>query len=260
MSVGQRWKGVVVNGIADAGLRRDLEVQRLRTAAAVEVSPTLWSHLGDDGLIAPVVADIVDRWIGQPAAGRQPLTGPGGYTAGYVAAVESDPAGRPWWQLCDRDDGGRRTVADVTYANRVWTHHAAWLQLIRPTTTTEVPDPVPGGPAGELLVARLRAEATIDVSASVGPWLGNDPGQVAAVVADVVAGWLALPPAERAGLALTGPGRYTDRYIAGVLYANPGDDEYRTEFCPVTDGQPFDWDTYNRAVWAHHTAQLTGAR
>ncbi len=152
-------------------------------------------------------------------------------------------------------------MADESYLRRVWSHHAGWLQLIRPTTSTEVPDPLPGGPAGELVVERLRTEAAIEVAAEASDCLGRDVGKVAAVVADVVAGWLALPAAQRVGVALTGRGQFTERYLTGVLYEreDPDGEVYRAEFCPP-DGEPVDVDAYLRAVWAHHVDQLAGAR
>jgi hypothetical protein len=238
---------------------RKLAIQRLRTNVALQVSPYLWDNLGDDGLIAPVVDDIVDRWISLPAGpGRLPLIGPGGFAAAYLAAVEHNADGGPWWQFCQRDADGR-PVADDTYPRRVWTHHAQRLELIHPTTKTDMPDPLPSGPAGKLVVERLRTQAAIEVTAAVSDWLGRDVEKLAAVVGDVVAGWLALPAAQRLGMALTGRGQFVEQYVARVLYADPADDEYRTEFCPP-DGQPLDWDTYTLAVWTHHSAQLVGPR
>jgi hypothetical protein len=235
---------------------RACAVQRLRTAVALEVSPRLWEYFDEVGPIAVVVADIVDRWT-SGRADRMPLTGPGGFSAAYVAAVERDAAGRPWWQLCRRDTQGR-PVVDESYLKRVWTHHAGWLRRLHPAAPTVVPEPLPDGPAGELLVERLRTEAAIDVAAAVHDWLG-DPASISGVVADVVARWLTLPPAERATIALTGVDQFAQQYVAAVLYADPAEDEYRPEFCPP-EGQQLDWDAYARAVWAHHLRQLAGAQ
>jgi hypothetical protein len=187
-------------------------------------------------------------------------TGPDGFAAGYLAAVERDSAGRPWWQF-GRLGAGRRPVIDESYPKRVWTYHAGWLQHIRPTGVADVvvPDPLPDGVVGELVVERLRTEAAAEVAAAVHEWLGNDADQIGAVVAAVVAGWLALPQDQRAGVALTGVGQFAQRYVDGVLYADPADDVYWAEFCPPA-GQPLDWDAYARAVWASHLAALAGAR
>jgi hypothetical protein len=237
---------------------RELEVQRLRTAVAVEVSPRLWEYFDEVGPIAAVVEDIVDRWT--TSAGRQALTGSDGFTTAYLSAVERDAAGQPWWQVC-RLDAGRRPMADESYPKRVWTHHAGWLRRLFPAGgATTVPDPLPEGAAGELVVERLRTEATVEVVAAVHDWLGQDPARIGAVVADVVARWLALPADERAKVELTGQEQFTQRYVAKVLYADPVEDEYWPEFCPPADGESFDWDTYARAVWTDHVDQLAGVR
>jgi hypothetical protein len=123
----------------------------------------------------------------------------------------------------------------------------------------EVPDRLPDGPAGELVVERLRTEAAIDVAAAVHDWLGDNPARIGAVVADVVDQWLALPAGERATVALTGVDQFAQRYVAAVLYADPTDDELRPEFCP-SEGQSVDWDAYARAVWTHHLNQVAGVR
>jgi hypothetical protein len=235
---------------------RACAVQRLRTQVAVEVSPRLWEYFDEVAPIAVVVADIVDRWR-SGVADRMRLTGSGGFAAAYVAAVERDAAGRPWAQLCRRD--AQRLVVDESYLKRVWTHHAGWLQRLHPFTPAVVPDPLPAGPVGELVVERLRTEAAIDVAAAVHAWLGDDPAKVGAVVADVVARWLALPATERATVALTGVEQFAQQYVAGVLYADPAEDAYRPEFCPP-EGQALDWDAYARAVWTHHLDQVVGVR
>jgi hypothetical protein len=236
---------------------QELQTQRLRTAVAVEVSPRLWEYFDEVHPIAVVVDDIVDRWItGTPD--QIPLIGPSGFTTAYLAAVEEDAAGRPWWQMC-RLGAARRPVADETYAKRVWTYHAGWLRRLHPADAVSVPDPLPEGLAGELITERLCTEAAIDVAAAVYEWLGNDPARIGAVAADVVVRWLALPATERAGIALTGMNQYAQRYVAAVLYADPAEDRFRPEFCPP-DGQPFDWHAYTRAVWTHHLDHLVGAR
>jgi hypothetical protein len=236
---------------------RACAVQRLRTQVAVEVSPRLWEYFDQVAPIAVVVADIVDRWRCD-RVGRVPLVGPGGFAAAYVAAVERDAAGRPWAQLCRRD-AQEPPVVDESYLKRVWTHHVGWLQRLHPFTETVVPDRLPDGPVGELVVERLRTEAAIDVAAAVHEWLGDDPARVGVVVADVVARWLALPAAERATVALTGVEQFAQQYVARVLYADPAEDAYRPEFCPP-EGQALDWDAYARAVWTHHLDQVVGVR
>jgi hypothetical protein len=199
----------------------------------------------------------VDRWV--TGVGEQmPLTGPGGFTAAYLAAVEEDAAGRPWWRVC-RLSPGRLPVADESYLKRVWTLHAGWLRRLYLIVPVDVPDRLPNDAAGELVVERLRTEAAIDVAAAVAEWLGNDPSRIGAVVADVVARWLALPAGERENVALTGVDQFAQRYVAAVLYADPAEDEFRPEFCPP-EGQRLDWDAYAQAVWAHHLDQLAGAR
>lgn len=241
------------------GLVRALQLQRWRTVAAVEISPRLWEYFDEIAPILAVVEDIVDRWIAS-APHRLPLTGPDGFATAYLAAVEKDLDGQPWWQFC-RLGANRRPVVDESYPKRVWTHHAGWLRRVRPAraVVAAVPEPLPGGLAGELVVERLRTEAAVDVAAAVHEWLGNDPDQITAVVAAVVAGWLALPPDQRAVLALTGVSQFAQRYVDRVLYADPADDEYWAEFCPPA-GQPLDWDAYARAVWASHINQLAGTR
>jgi hypothetical protein len=205
------------------------------------------------------VEDIVDRWIARVPR-HLPLTGPDGFTAAYLAAVEQDPDGQPWWQVC-RLDADRRPVVDERYPKRVWTYHSGWLRRIRPTvgSVTAVPDPLPDGPAGDLVVERLRTEAAVDVAAAVHEWLRDEAVQINAVVADVVTSWLALPDEQRAGLALTGLRQFAQRYVDDVLYAEPAEDRYWAEFCPPT-GQAFDWHAYTRAVWTSHVTQLAGAR
>jgi hypothetical protein len=243
----------------DDVLARALEVQRWRTAVAVEISPRLWDYFDEVAPILAMVEDLVDRWI-TSMPGRVPLIGPDGFATAYLAAVEKDPGGRPWWQFC-RLGADRRPVLDDSYPKRVWTYHAGWLQRIALTGVgdTAVPEPLPDGLAGHVVVERLRTEAAVDVAAAVDEWLGNDRDQIAAVVADVVAGWLDLPADQRAGLTLTGVGQFAQRYVARVLYADPAEDEYWAEFCPPP-GQAMDWDAYARAVWTSHVTELAGAR
>jgi hypothetical protein len=239
-------------------IARELQVQRWRTAVAVEVSPRLWECFDQVDPIVAVVEDVVDRWVSGPAGGM-PLTGSDGFAGAYVAAVEEDAAGRPWRQLC-RLDASRRPVPDESYRKRVWTYHAGWLRRLHPAMPTVVPEPLPGGVAGELVVERLRTEAAVDVAAAVAGWVGDDPARICAVVADAVNRWLALPPVQRASVALTGVDGFAQRYVAGVLYSDPADEVLRPEFCPAGVGQPVDWDAYARAVWTHHLDSLAGAR
>jgi hypothetical protein len=164
---GEEWG--LVNGeggavrVGDDVMVRALQVQRWRTAVAIEVAPRLWDYFDEVGPIVAVVEDVVDRWISS-GAGRVPLTGPDGFAVGYLAAVERDPAGRPWWQFC-RLGAGRRPVVDESYPKRMWTYHAGWLQRIRPAgANVVVPDPLPGGVVGEVVVERLRTEAAAEVA------------------------------------------------------------------------------------------------
>jgi len=94
----------------------------------------------------------------------------------------------------------------------------------------------------------------------VAGWLSEDPARIGAVAADAVNRWLALPPAQRASVALTGVDGFVQRYVADVLYADPADEVLRPEFCPAGVGQPVDWDAYARAVWSHHLDSLAGVR
>jgi hypothetical protein len=240
------------------GLVRELEVQRLRTAVAVEVSPRLWEFIGDDGLVGPVVSDIVDRWMSRP--GGLALTGRDGFTAAYVEATERDGAGRPWPQLSRLRDVGGGWVADEQYPRRVWTYHARRLVRLYPADaagTTVVADPLPDGPAGDLVVERLRTQVAVEVAAAVPDWLARDAAAVTAIVGDVVARWFALPAGQRP--VLTGHGRFTEEYVSRVLYDEPADEVLRAEF-RGPDGQGLDMDAYLRVVWTHHVARLAGAR
>jgi hypothetical protein len=194
------------SAIGDGGLVRALQLQRWRTVAAVEISPRLWEYFDEIAPILAVVEDIVDRWIAS-ARHRLPLTGPDGFATAYLAAVEKDLDGQPWWQFC-RLGANRRPVVDESYPKRVWTHHAGWLRRVRPAraVVAAVPEPHPGGLAGELVVERLRTEAAVDVAATALPvrWRLSSCPRSSSIACT---GWTPT----RLAVDLVGPALFEDR-------------------------------------------------
>ena len=108
----------------------------------------------------------------------------------------------------------------------------------------------------EVALLQLHAAVNRLVSRDASQWVNDDVASLNLVVEDVAAGWWAQ---GTAGKDLTGLEAFWNRYANRVEWAPPETgDEYREEFCPASEGGPFDTDGYFRAVWAAHVAELRG--
>jgi hypothetical protein len=106
-------------------------------------------------------------------------------------------------------------------------------------------------------VESLRLRATINriLGRDVSAWVNNDDSDLDLIVEDVVQQWLARKDSDPS--VLDGPCGFWSRYANRVEWAPPeSGNEYRAEFCPAHEDDPFDTDDYFRAVWAAHVAGL----
>lgn len=257
-------------------LEARLARQRLSTRVGVELGVMLVGALEERyGLVALVAADVVDRWTAlAPVAGDRPaLSGPDGFTASYVSAVEYDAQGRPHPRFYPRGGivDGWLTAQRWVYAARVWAHHARWLaRLATPLPVLEqVLARVDGQRRDQatrvhhrLVVEWWRTRAAVALGSLLWDSLDRDLDKVVAVAADVVDSWLACGGVDRQPLC-EGSGGFVDEYFGRVTYLpapNGQDENWRPEFLPDDPGVPVDEPAYERAVWQAHVATLAGAR
>ena len=109
----------------------------------------------------------------------------------------------------------------------------------------------------EVAQLQLRAAVTRLVSRDTSQWVEDDAASLDLIIEGVAAGWAAQ---GTAGEDFTGLEAFWNQYANRVEWAAPETgDEYREEFCPASEDEPFDTDVYFRAVWEAHVAELRGA-
>ena len=108
----------------------------------------------------------------------------------------------------------------------------------------------------EVALLQLRAAVTRLVSRDASQWVCDDMASLDLIVKEVAAGWSAQ---GTAGEDLADLEAFWNQYANRVEWAPPDSgNEYREEFCPASEGGPFDTDGYFHAVWAAHVAELRG--
>ncbi|HEY2674189.1 MAG TPA: hypothetical protein VGJ07_27960 [Rugosimonospora sp.] len=102
---------------------------------------------------------------------------------------------------------------------------------------------------------RLRAAINRILGRDVSAWVNNDDSHLDLILEDVAQQWLARKDSDPP--VLDGPYGFWSRYANHVEWAPPeSGNEYRAEFCPAREDDPFDTDDYFRSVWAAHVAEL----
>ena len=111
--------------------------------------------------------------------------------------------------------------------------------------------------ADQVTLLQTRVTVTRLVARDTSQWVDDDARSLDLIVDDVLNEWRQHKAGDADPAALDG---LWNRYASRVEWASPDSGhEYRSEFCPADEKQPFDSDGYFRAVWAAHLDGLRQA-